>query len=176
MSWTHLTNYLADKLSFQEYKLMSSPQDNLRRFINNQRPDIQQRGNYSKMTFEDIKRVDRYIQCDIFNSRECCLYRGETKKKYATMSFQRKKVSVLRLLYHNYVGDIEKSDVHTHTCDNPGICCNLNHFSMKSKPNAYRSPRQQIRQLPQYEITPFITEDPVDSGDEGDDEHVFTLE
>ena len=84
---------------------MSSPQFKLRYLLNfqRQRSNIKEIGNYGKMDFHDIKRLDMYIKGNIFVSDNCCLYTGEIKKKYSTISYKGKKVSVLRLLYHNYI-------------------------------------------------------------------------
>lgn len=158
---------------------MSSPQDNLRKLINHQRQHIESAGNYGKLTFEDIKRIDRYIQCDIFNAKTCCVYLGETKKKYATISFQRKKVSVLRLLYHNYVAPIEKKDIHTHRCENSGVCCNLNHFYMKDKPDVYKRCKNSVvaSRLQDLNIQPYA-HDPPESHeeDEDEDDDIFSMD
>jgi hypothetical protein len=113
---------------------MSSPQLKLYHYVHNQRKDIPDTGNYGKMTYEDIKRIDRFVHENIFTSTKCCLYQGEVKKTYCTMSYNSKKISVLRLIYHNYVGDIDKSDTIEYLCENSGICCNLAHFKLKNKP------------------------------------------
>lgn len=116
-------------------KYMSSPQFKLRYLLNfqRQRKKISEIGNYGRLDFEDIKRLDKYIKGNIFVSNECCLYTGEVKKKYSTISYQGKKVSVLRLLYHNYIDDVEEKDTLEYLCDNPGVCCNLKHFKIKGK-------------------------------------------
>lgn len=114
---------------------MSSPQFKLRYLLNfqRQRKNIKEIGNYGKLDFQDIKRLDTYIKGNIFVSEDCCIYTGETKKKYSTISYKGKKVSVLRLLYHNYIDDVLSDDILEYLCDNPGICCNLNHFKIKDK-------------------------------------------
>jgi len=98
--------------------------------IKKQRKDIKKNGNYGKLSFEDIKRVDKYLNQNIFASEICCIYRGELKRNYATISFKGKKVSVHRLLYHNYKSAIIDGDYITFNCENRGVCCNLKHFSM----------------------------------------------
>jgi hypothetical protein len=113
---------------------MSSPQMSLENLFKFQRPKIKDSGNYGKMLFEDIKRVDLYIHSNIFNSRSCCIYTGEIKKTYSTISFRGKKVSLIRLLYHNYIDHISENNKieYIAECDNKGICCNLNHFRIKN--------------------------------------------
>jgi hypothetical protein len=109
---------------------------NQKLFVNllrKQRKGIKKKGNYGRLSFEDVKRIDKYLRDDIFNCNECCIYRGELKKNYATISYKGKKVSVHRLLYHNYVKEIIDSDYIVFRCKNRGICCNLKHFTMSKK-------------------------------------------
>jgi len=101
--------------------------------IKKQRKNIRRKGNYGKLTFQDIKRVDKYLKRNIFDGDDCCIYKGELKKNYATISFKGKKVSVHRLLYHNYISNITDGDYVTFSCSNRGICCNLQHFTMSKK-------------------------------------------
>ena len=101
--------------------------------IKKQRKNIRRKGNYGKLSFQDIKRVDKYLKRNIFDSDDCCIYKGELKKNYATISFKGKKVSVHRLLYHNYISSITDGDYVSFSCNNRGICCNLQHFSMSKK-------------------------------------------
>jgi len=152
---------------------MSSPQNQLRHLINNQRSDIIKSGNYGKMDFQDVKRIDRYIQGDIFLPNECCIYMGEIKNKYSTISYNRKKVSVLRLLYHNYVHEIEKKDIIEYLCDNSGVCCSLHHFKIKNKEHIFKQSKHKMNI--DYDIKPF--DDPrIDDCDINDDNNIFTFD
>jgi hypothetical protein len=112
---------------------MSSPQLKLSKMVDMQRPDIPDIGNYGKLEYTDIKRLDRYIDGDIFGG-SCCVYNGERKSNYTTLSYRSKKISVLRLLYHNYVSNIQQVDKIKYLCDNKGICCNIHHIVLKVKP------------------------------------------
>ena len=111
---------------------MSTPQDRLINLISMQRKDVPDIGLYGKMTFDDIKRLDRCIFDDIFNSTKCCLYNGTKKGNYCMFSFRGKKTSVLRLIYHNYIEDVNTSSRIKHFCKNEGICCNINHFTINT--------------------------------------------
>jgi hypothetical protein len=111
---------------------MSSPQIKLSKMVDMQRRNVPDVGNYGKLIYSDIKRLDRFIDGDIFGNM-CCLYNGERKSNYTTMSFRSKKISVLRLLYHNYTADITRTDKIKYVCDNKGICCNLNHIKIQTK-------------------------------------------
>lgn len=99
-----------------------------RKYFSQQRKNIANNDIYGRMSFEDIKRVEKNIQGDIF-SNECCSYKGEiTNKNYLTISFNGIKVSVLRLLYHNYIDDITENHILTYKCKNRSLCCCLNHL------------------------------------------------
>ena len=101
--------------------------------LKKQLKDIKKLGNYGKLSYEDVKRIDKYLRDNIFDSDECCIYRGELKKNYATISYKGKKVSVHRFLFHNYVNEIIESDYIVFKCQHRGICCNLKHFTMSKK-------------------------------------------
>ena len=106
---------------------------NLHKIIKKQLPNVYKIGNYSKMSFRDLKRLDTYIEGDIFNTDECMRYTGELKKNTAIFSFKGKKVSLHRLLYHNFIGPINRSDVIKFKCPNCGLCANLNHIYLKGE-------------------------------------------
>ena len=104
-----------------------TPQEIFLKFLENQKKHIPTYQNYGKMFFEDIQRIEKNIQKDIF-ANTCCLYKGEIKNGFASISFKGKKVSVQRLLYHNYIGEIKRNQIIKYTCENKGTCCCLNHL------------------------------------------------
>lgn len=106
-------------------------ENNLKKLIKQQRNNIRKSGNYNKMTFKDLKRLDNYIEGDIFDEENCIRYNGELKKNTAIFSFKGKKVSLHRLLYHNFIDPITRSDIIKFKCPNKGLCCNLNHIYLK---------------------------------------------
>ncbi len=103
------------------------PQEIFLKFLENQKDSIPPYQNYGKMSFEDIQRVERNIQKDIF-ANECCIYKGEIKNGFASISYKSKKVSVQRLLYHNYIGTIRRNQIIQYSCENKGLCCCLEHL------------------------------------------------
>lgn len=105
--------------------------NNLQKLIKHQREDIKKSGNYSKMSFRDLKRLDTYVQGDMFDNDDCVRYTGELKKNTAIFSFKGKKVSLHRLLFHNYKDHIMRSDIIKFKCPNKGICSNINHIYLK---------------------------------------------
>lgn len=113
---------------------MSSKQDELKNLLCYQRRDVPDIGLYGKLNFEDMKRIDRTIYGDITNSKGCCLYNGTiVGNKYSTFSFNGKKTSLIRMLYHNFINDIDPNKRVEWSCKNKGLCCNLSHFDMVLK-------------------------------------------
>ena len=107
-----------------------SPQDRLINLHAFQRRNVEQKGNYDMLSFTDLKRIDLYINGNIFGN-ECCLWNGEfNSRNYSVTSFQGNKVSILRLLYHNYVDDLDEKDRLKYLCENKKKCCCLNHFTI----------------------------------------------
>ena len=116
---------------------MSSKQDELTNLISLQRKDVPDVGLYGKLSFEDLKRIDRASLGDVTSSRNCCLYIGETvSNTYCTFSYKGKKTSIIRMLYHNFIGDIDPDAQIKYTCENKGRCCNLKHFELNKKKKA----------------------------------------
>ncbi len=104
-----------------------TPQEIFVKFLENQKPVVPTYENYGKMSFEDIQRIEKNIQQNIFEN-QCCLYNGEIKNGYASISYKSKKVSVQRLLYHNYIGTVRRNQIIQYKCVNKGLCCCLNHL------------------------------------------------
>ena len=88
-----------------------------------------------KLTLSDIKRISKNLNASIFDCSCCSLWNGyvtnktqKTKTSYINFYFRHKKVALHRLLYENYVSDIPDSQYIKYSCDNKGVCCNLNHM------------------------------------------------
>lgn len=85
-----------------------------------------------KLEFEDIKRVVNNINNDLFGN-ECCVWNGyvtngiKDKAKYVNFYFKHRKIALHRILYINYIGDINEKQYLKFTCQNKGTCCNINH-------------------------------------------------
>ena len=106
--------------------------------IKKQRKDIN--GN-KKLLYNDIKRISKYLNKSIFNE-ECSLWNGyvtviknDLKKSYINFYFNGKKYSLHRLLYLNYIGNLDDSEYIKFSCENKGKCCNINHFYKNNKEN-----------------------------------------
>lgn len=86
--------------------------------------------------YSDIQRIAQYTSSSIFDEKKCALWNGyvtnlQNKKKGTYINFyfrNKKKVALHRLLYCNYKGDIGPNEYIKYTCENKGICCNINHM------------------------------------------------
>lgn len=86
-----------------------------------------------KLEFEDIKRIINNIDKSPFGS-ECCKWNGyitngnKEKARYINFYFKHRKIALHRLLYINYIDDINDKQYLKFTCNNKGTCCNINHI------------------------------------------------
>jgi hypothetical protein len=84
----------------------------------------------------DIHRIVQRTDNSIFDEERCCLWTGyitnlknKRKGKYINFYFRnKKKVALHRLLYANFKGEISDKDYIKYSCQNKGICCNINHM------------------------------------------------
>lgn len=88
-----------------------------------------------KLTLHDIKRISKNIKTSIFDDTNCSLWGGYVtnknninKTKYINFYFRHRKVALHRLLYENYVLEIDESQYIKYNCPNKGFCCNVNHM------------------------------------------------
>ena len=87
-----------------------------------------------KLTYRDMNRIVKYIDKPIFGE-ECSIWLGyisclgkDNNNFYINFFFRDKKVGLHRLLYSNFVGNIESNEYIRFSCENQGKCCNINHF------------------------------------------------
>ena len=83
-----------------------------------------------KLSYNDLKRISKKLPSSIFND-ECSLWNGYiiySKNIYINFYFNKKKHSLNRLLYINYIDDLDDSEYIKYSCNNKGICCNINHM------------------------------------------------
>lgn len=92
-----------------------------------------------KLMYNDLKRISKYLITSIFNN-ECSLWNGyvtiinkDIKNSYINFYYCGKKYSLHRLLYINYIGDLQDSEYIKFKCNNKGRCCNINHFYKNNK-------------------------------------------
>ena len=89
----------------------------------------------NKLNFNDIKRISKFIITSIFDENNCSLWTGyitnennNLKGTYINFYYNKKKIALHRLLYENYIGNINEDDYIKFTCINKGKCCNVNHL------------------------------------------------
>lgn len=87
-----------------------------------------------KLSYNDLKRVSKYLVTSIFDS-ECSIWNGyitviknDEKNSYINFYFNGKKYALHRILYLNYIGDLADSEYIKFSCNNKGKCCNISHF------------------------------------------------
>jgi hypothetical protein len=92
-----------------------------------------------KLSFKDLNRISYNLTTNIF-SNECSIWNGyitnvNSKKKncYISFFFKNKKVSLHRLLFANYVEDINDNEYIKYTCNNKGKCCTIYHMKKTLK-------------------------------------------
>jgi len=84
-----------------------------------------------KLLYNDLKRISKYLNKTIFDN-ECTIWNGylinTNKYSYINFYFNGKKHALHRLLFINYIGELDDSEYIKFNCENKGKCCNVNHF------------------------------------------------
>lgn len=118
---------------------MSHREKLLNELTNMQRKDIPIS---KKLQFTDIKRIVKYLDNSIYDKNNCTLWKGyvtnnnnATKGMYINFYFRGKKCALHRLLFINYVDNLNSDEYLKYTCNNKGKCCNVLHL-MKHRYNA----------------------------------------
>jgi hypothetical protein len=94
-----------------------------------------------KLSYNDLKRISKYLSTSIFmDSNDCSFWNGyvtvlknDDKNSYINFYFNGKKHSLHRLLYLNFIGDLDDSEYIKFKCSNKGKCCKLLHFYKNDK-------------------------------------------
>ena len=81
-----------------------------------------------KLLFNDFKRLSKHLSKSIFNKKECSLWNKNNYNLYIFFYLNKKKYSLHRLLYYNFIGPIKDSEYIKFSCNNKGICCNIYHI------------------------------------------------
>lgn len=88
-----------------------------------------------RLQYTDLKRICKYVTTSLFDDDNCALWTGyitnankTNKGTYINFYFNKKKVALHRLLYINFVGQLEDNEYLKFTCPNHGVCCNVNHL------------------------------------------------
>jgi len=100
----------------------------------------------NKLYLKDMQRICENINSSIFDTDECCIWQGNKTEKlnnkgyYINFYFNKKKMSLHRILYLNYIDDLNKNEYLKFNCQNKGICCNIHHFNKINKSNKINNP------------------------------------
>lgn len=89
----------------------------------------------NKLSYQDIKRLSKYIKNSIFDENNCSLWNGyvantdnESKGIYINFYYHGKKIALHRILYVNFVGPLTENEYLKFSCENKGKCCNIKHI------------------------------------------------
>ena len=88
-----------------------------------------------KLLYDDIQRIGKFLKTSIFDNDHCSLWNGyitnennKSKGTYINFYFNKKKISLHRIMYINFVENIEPTQYIKYICQNKGKCCNVNHL------------------------------------------------
>lgn len=91
--------------------------------------------NDKKLQLNDLKRICKHINYSIFDKKICSIWSGyitnhnnSTKGTYINFYYKKKKVALHRLLYYNFIDDINTDEYLKFSCNNKGTCCNIYHL------------------------------------------------
>lgn len=122
----------------------------LTELIQNQRKDVQFN---EKLNLDDFKRIVNFLNKSIFDN-ECSLWTGAIsdpkKGNYISFYFNKKKIALHRLLYVNFIGEINSNEYIKFSCSNKGSCCNIHHIK---KSHSETEPRAEIKHEIKQEIS-----------------------
>jgi len=120
--------------------------------------------NDKKLSYNDLKRISKYLSTSIFGEK-CSIWNGyitviknDNKNSYINFYYCGKKYSLHRLLYANYVGDLNNSEYIKFKCINKGKCCNINHFYKNNKTEEYIISKEQPKEQPKEQSKDIIVD------------------
>ena len=100
----------------------------LENLIKNQKEHVELK---SKLLLSDLNRLTNNLSKDIFCD-ECSLWNGSiittNNKEYMNFFINGKKISLNRILYKNYIGELYDNEYLKYSCNNKGRCCTLKHL------------------------------------------------
>lgn len=88
-----------------------------------------------KLSYIDLRRVCKFIAASVFDDNKCCIWNSyitnennTTKGSYINFYFRKRKAALHRLLYINFIGELNKNEYLKFNCDNKGKCCTVSHL------------------------------------------------
>jgi len=110
---------------------------------------------YHMLSFRDCRRIAKNMKESIF-SDDCVKWYGYIRKdkKYSSFYFKGTKRALHRLLYMNFVAPLKEHEYLKFTCDNKGICCNVNHLQKKNRyPKRPKVPHEGVKMKADAKLT-----------------------
>lgn len=115
------------------YKMVNLSDKYLCEMIDNQRSTI---ASNMRLSYNDIRRISKYIDNSLFDPNNCSIWTGyitnknkSHKGQYINFYYNKKKTALHRLLFINFVNNLDEDEYVKFTCDNKGQCCNVNHLN-----------------------------------------------
>ena len=117
-----------------------------------------------KLSTSDMRRICKGIDKNPFNKDECVIWTGyvtnannASKGKYINFYFRNHKVALHRILYSNYIDPLTDNDYIKFSCENKGVCCNINHYerykyskrTVPAKKPKKKSSKKKIKKKPE---------------------------
>jgi hypothetical protein len=108
-----------------------------------------------RLSYNDIRRISKYIDNSLFDTHKCSIWTGyitnknkSHKGQYINFYYNKKKTALHRLLYINFIDNLDEDEYVKFTCDNKGRCCNINHL------NKFKYQRKIIKESQMEEDNP----------------------
>jgi hypothetical protein len=96
-----------------------------------------------KLSLSDLKRIASYLNSSIFTN-ECSFWNGyitisklsvKSETAFVNFFFNGKKQALHRILYYNFIDDLNENEYLKFSCENKGKCCTLLHFTTVNDKN-----------------------------------------
>lgn len=91
-----------------------------------------------RLLYKDLVRISKFLSTSLWDKNSCCMWLGyvtsskhSRKGSYITFFYRNKKVALHRILYDNFVGELDDNHYLKFTCENVenrGRCCNIYHM------------------------------------------------
>jgi len=117
-----------------------------------------------KLKYFDIRRISNFLTTSMFDSTKCSVWKTYKDDPISVKSnihinfyFNKKKMSLHRLLYTNFVDILDDNEYLKFTCLSKGKCCNINHMK-KFKYNEKSNSLENSIKLKKINSTENITD------------------
>src|SRR5271168_4604257 len=91
-----------------------------------------------KLRYLDLKRICKFVSTSVFDKKTCSIWstyvadntnnnnisNTNASNIHINFYYNKKKMSLHRLLYINFIGNIDDTEYIKFTCVNKGKCCN----------------------------------------------------